>query len=221
MQRGASGHPSNQRRAIVCRVPSGRSARAHSPSCRRRPWEGRLAIEHEIHLTVNGHAETCLVPAGLTLLELLRDRLYLRGTKEGCGIGECGACTVLLNGLPVASCLVLAVEADGCAVETVEGEVRDGRLSEIQEAFLAEGAVQCGFCTPGMIMSARGLLRANPNPSDEEIVEAMAGNLCRCTGYEAILAAVRAASRRTPDKRAEVGAPGERRGFPEQEVGGG
>jgi carbon-monoxide dehydrogenase small subunit len=134
------------------------------------------------------------VPSGLTLLEFLRERLYLTGTKEGCGIGECGACTVLLDAKPVTACLILAVEADGCAVETVEGEATNGRLSVLQRAFVETGAVQCGFCTPGMIMSARGLLRRSPNPSDEEIVEAMAGNLCRCTGYEAILEAVRLAA---------------------------
>jgi len=138
--------------------------------------------------------ETASVPSGLTLLEFLRDRLYLTGTKEGCGIGECGACTVLFDGKPVTACLVLAVEADGCSVETVEGEATDGQLSVLQRVFVETGAVQCGFCTPGMIMSARGLLRRNPTPSDNEIVEAMAGNLCRCTGYEAILTAVRLAA---------------------------
>jgi carbon-monoxide dehydrogenase small subunit len=143
---------------------------------------------------VNGHTETASVPSGLTLLEFLRDRLYLTGTKEGCGIGECGACTVLLDGKPVTACLILAVEADGCTVETVEGEATDGQLSDLQRAFVETGAVQCGFCTPGMIMSARGLLRRTPNPSDNEIVEAMAGNLCRCTGYVAILEAVRRAA---------------------------
>ena len=134
----------------------------------------------------------------MTLLEFVRDRLYLTGTKEGCGIGECGACTVLLDGKPVTACLVLAVEADGREVETIEGEAADGELSLLQKAFVETGAVQCGFCTPGMIMSARGLLRRNPHPTDDEIVEAMAGNLCRCTGYEAILAAVRAAAEGGP-----------------------
>ncbi len=150
---------------------------------------------HDIELRVNGHVERASVPAGMTLLEFLRDRLALTGTKEGCGIGECGACTVLLDGKPVTACLVLAVEADGLDVHTIEGEATDGELSALQRAFVDAGAVQCGFCTPGMIMSARGLLLRNPHPSDEEIVEAIAGNLCRCTGYEAILAAVRVASR--------------------------
>jgi len=149
---------------------------------------------HDITLTVNGQREQATVPASMTLLELLRDVLYLTGTKEGCGIGECGACTVLLDGAPVTACLVLAVEADGREVRTIESEAQDGELSALQNAFIDAGAVQCGFCTPGMIMSARALLERNPNPSDDEIVEAIAGNLCRCTGYEAILRAVRLAA---------------------------
>ena len=156
---------------------------------------------HEITLTVNGREEHVAVPAGMTLLELLRERLVLTGTKEGCGSGECGACTVLFDGKPVTSCLVLAVEADGRDVRTVEGEARDGQLSPLQRAFVEENAVQCGFCTPGMIMAARGLLLRNPDPSEEEIVEAMAGNLCRCTGYEAIKTAVRRAAREEREAR--------------------
>jgi carbon-monoxide dehydrogenase small subunit len=147
-----------------------------------------------ISLIVNGRRETAAVPPSMTLLEFLRERLYLTGTKEGCGIGECGACTVLLDGKAVTSCLVLAVEANGCHVETIEGEARVGQLSALQRAFIDAGSVQCGFCTPGMIMSARALLERNPNPSDDEIVEAVAGNLCRCTGYEAILVAIRHAA---------------------------
>lgn len=149
---------------------------------------------HEIALTVNGQRERASVPASMTLLELLRESLHLTGAKEGCGIGECGACTVLLDGLPVTACLVLAVEADGREVRTIEGEARDGELSALQKAFIDAGAVQCGFCTPGMILSARALLERNPNPSDNEIVEAIAGNLCRCTGYEAIVQAIRQAA---------------------------
>jgi carbon-monoxide dehydrogenase small subunit len=149
---------------------------------------------YDIELRVNGHAERVSVPAGMTLLEFLRDRLALTGAKEGCGIGECGACTVLLDGRPVTACLVLAVEADGLDVRTIEGEATDGELSALQRAFVDAGAVQCGFCTPGMIMSARALLRRSPHPTDEEIVEAIAGNLCRCTGYEAILRAIRVAA---------------------------
>ena len=149
---------------------------------------------HEITLTVNGQRERAKVPASMTLLELLREPLHLTGTKEGCGIGECGACTVLLDGVAVTACLVLAVEADGCEVRTIEGEAHDGELSALQKAFIDAGAVQCGFCTPGMIMSACALLERNPNPSDDEIVEAIAGNLCRCTGYEAIVSAIRLAA---------------------------
>jgi carbon-monoxide dehydrogenase small subunit len=137
----------------------------------------------------------------MTLLEFLRERLYLTGAKEGCGAGECGACTVLLDGLPVTACLVLAVEGDGREVRTVEGEAKATGLSVLQRAFIEEGAIQCGFCTPGMIMSARGLLDRNPNPTDAEIVEAIAGNLCRCTGYEAIVAAIRRAAKEERDRR--------------------
>jgi len=150
---------------------------------------------HAIRLTVNGKPEEATVPSGMTLLEFLRERLFLTGAKEGCGAGECGACTVLLDGSPVTACLVLAAEVDGRSVETVEGEAKEGDLSSLQKAFIEEGAIQCGFCTPGMILSARALLTRNPDPTDEEIVEAIAGNLCRCTGYEAIVAAVRRAAR--------------------------
>ncbi|MCK5585175.1 (2Fe-2S)-binding protein [Candidatus Bipolaricaulota bacterium] len=151
---------------------------------------------YDIRFTVNGQPEHATVPATMTLLDLLRDRLALTGTKEGCGIGECGACTVLLDGKPITSCLMLAVEADGHDIETIEGEAVGGGLSVLQQAFIDTGAIQCGFCTPGMIMSARGLLNRTPDPSDENIVEAIAGNLCRCTGYEAIIAAVRLAADR-------------------------
>jgi len=150
-------------------------------------------VTYEIQFTVNGRPEHATVPATMTLLDLLRDRLALTGTKEGCGVGECGACTVLLDGKPITSCLVLAVEAEGHDIETIEGEAVGGELSILQQAFIDAGATQCGFCTPGMIMSARALLNRTPNPSDEEIVEAIAGNLCRCTGYEAIVDAIRIA----------------------------
>jgi carbon-monoxide dehydrogenase small subunit len=143
-----------------------------------------------VSLTVNDQAREALVPEDATLLELLREHLDLTGTKEGCGAGECGACTVILDGLPVNSCMVLALECEGASVRTIEGEGSQGRLSDLQQAFIDHNAFQCGFCTPGMIMSARALLDANPRPSRDEIREALEGNLCRCTGYEAIIAAV-------------------------------
>ena len=158
---------------------------------------------HDIQFTINGQSEVATVPATMTLLELLRGHLSLTGTKEGCGIGECGACTVLLDGHPIASCLMLAVEADGHQIETIEGESIGGELSILQQAFIDEGATQCGFCTPGMIMSARGLLNRNPSPSREEIVEAIAGNLCRCTGYEAIIAAIQLAATRLSNTQSD------------------
>ena len=141
-------------------------------------------------LTVNDlkHRET--LPVELTLLGYLRDHLGLKGAKEGCGAGDCGACTVLLEGKPVNACLTLAVEADGCEVTTIEGLCRDGRMSELQQAFIEHGAVQCGFCSPGMILTAQGLLAENPSPSEAEVRRALAGNLCRCTGYHSIVDAV-------------------------------
>lgn len=160
---------------------------------------------HTIQFTVNGQAEQATVSATLTLLDLIRDRLALTGTKEGCGVGECGACTVLLDGKPITACLMLAVEADGHDIETIEGEATGGELSILQKAFIDAGAIQCGFCTPGMIMSARGLLNRNPTPSDEEITEAIAGNLCRCTGYESIITAIRNASRQLREAAREQG----------------
>jgi len=151
--------------------------------------------EHTIRLTVNGVAEEVRVPSNLTLLQLLRDKLALTGTKNGCSAGECGACTVMMDGEPVNSCLVLAVEADGAEIITVEGLSHDGQLDPLQEAFIAEGGVQCGFCTPGMLVSARALLNRKPNPSEEDIREALLGNLCRCTGYTRIVRAVQKAAR--------------------------
>jgi carbon-monoxide dehydrogenase small subunit len=127
---------------------------------------------------------------------VLREELALTGTKEGCGSGECGACTVLLDGRPVNSCLVLAVEADGREVRTIEGEAKAGALSPLQQAFVDMGAIQCGFCTPGMVMSARALLMRKSDPTEDEVKEAICGNLCRCTGYRPIVEAVLEGARR-------------------------
>jgi carbon-monoxide dehydrogenase small subunit len=149
-----------------------------------------------ITVTVNGTPRTLDIPARQSLLEVLRDQLNLTGTKECCAEGECGACTVLLGGRAVNSCLVLAVECDGDDVVTIEGLCRDGRLDPVQLAFVDTGAVQCGFCIPGMIVAARYLLSTNPQPSEDEIKEGLAGNLCRCAGYSRIVAAVALASRR-------------------------
>jgi aerobic carbon-monoxide dehydrogenase small subunit len=145
-------------------------------------------------ITVNGTAHLVDVPATLRLIDLLRDELGLTGTKEGCGEGECGGCTVLLDGEAVNSCLLLAIQARDREVLTVEGLAEDGRLSVLQRMFIEHMAVQCGYCTPGMLMSAKALLMANPQPTEEEIRVALAGNLCRCTGYTAIVAAVTGAA---------------------------
>jgi carbon-monoxide dehydrogenase small subunit len=162
---------------------------------------------HTITLTVNGAQERLDVPSNMTLLRMLRERLALTGTKNGCEAGECGACTVLVDGEPVNSCMMLAVEADGRDVLTVEGLSEGDRLSPLQKAFVEHNAVQCGFCTPGMLMSAHALLERNPDPAEEEIKEALVGNLCRCTGYvriiEAVSAAVETAAARAADKRGE------------------
>jgi carbon-monoxide dehydrogenase small subunit len=149
---------------------------------------------HTTQLTVNGRKETVDVPASMTLLRMLREKLALTGTKNGCEAGECGACTVLLDGEPVNSCIVLAVECDGHEVYTVEGLTENGALEKLQEAFIDKNAIQCGFCTPGMLISAYALLQRNPHPSEEAIQEALVGNLCRCTGYQRIITAVSEAS---------------------------
>ena len=145
---------------------------------------------HEITLTVNGDPYTIAVKSSHTLLQVLREQLGITGPKRGCENGECGACTVLVNGLPVNSCLVLAPEADGVEIETVENLSKDGNLHPLQEAFIGHNAVQCGFCTPGMLMSSVALLDRNPHPTEDEIREALVGNLCRCTGYLRIIEAV-------------------------------
>jgi len=169
-----------------------------------------------IRLTVNGVARTLDVLPHHTLLEALRDDLALTGTKECCLVGECGACTVIVDDRPVDSCLVLAVEADGTAVQTVEGlAAADGTLAPIQAAFLDMGAVQCGFCIPGQLMSAHALLEAHPHPSRHEIEEGMAGNLCRCACYEQIFEAIEAVAEgrvaepvATPAAQADASAAG-------------
>lgn len=149
----------------------------------------------KLKFTLNHRA--CEVEAGAheRLLDILRDRLGLTGTKEGCGIGECGACTVIVDGNAVNACLTLGAEVEGKHVLTIEGIAEDGELSPIQQAMLKHHAFQCGFCTPGMVMSAKALLDKNPHPSREEIKTAIAGNLCRCTGYEQIISAIEDAAR--------------------------
>ena len=149
---------------------------------------------HRISLTVNGELEQADISANMTLLDLLRETLILTGTKNGCAAGECGACTVLMNGEPVNSCLVLAVECDGVEIVTVEGLAQDKQLDPIQKAIMEAGGVQCGFCTPGILIASRALIDRNPNPSQSEIKAALVGNLCRCTGYLRIIDAVQAAA---------------------------
>jgi carbon-monoxide dehydrogenase small subunit len=150
---------------------------------------------HPIKITVNGCLEQVSVPSNMTLMRMLRESLALTGTKNGCSAGECGACTVLLNGEPVNSCMVLAVECDGAEVTTVEGLAGDQQLSPIQEAMIQAGGVQCGFCTPGVLISARALLDRNLDPDEEEIRAALVGNLCRCTGYVRIIESIKQAAR--------------------------
>jgi carbon-monoxide dehydrogenase small subunit len=147
-----------------------------------------------ITLTVNDVVETVDVPQHMTLLQMLREKLSLTGTKNGCSAGECGACTVLMNDEPVNSCMVLAAECDGARIVTVEGLAKEGKLSKLQETIINAGGVQCGFCTPGMLISATALLKRNSDPSETEIREALVGNLCRCTGYFRIVEAVKEAA---------------------------
>jgi aerobic-type carbon monoxide dehydrogenase small subunit (CoxS/CutS family) len=151
-------------------------------------------MKYTATLTVNGRDYPVEIEAGRSLLSVLRDDLGLTGTKEGCDDSECGACMVLVDGSPANSCSYLALQAEGAAITTVEGLSADGALSPLQRAFLEHGGVQCGFCTPGMLISATALLARTPRPSDEEIRAGLAGNLCRCTGYTPIVAAVRAAA---------------------------
>jgi len=153
-------------------------------------------MKHRIKLRVNGQDHEVLVDTKITLVDLLREGMGLTGTNKGCATGECGACTVIMNGDAVNSCLVLAVDADGAEIITVEGLVHNGNLDPLQQAFIDEGAVQCGFCTPGMIMVAKDFLRKNPNPSEDDYLTAISGNLCRCTGYIKIINALKKAAER-------------------------
>ena len=155
-----------------------------------------MAKKRIVTATVNGTAVEFLCEPRQTLLEVLRDVLDLTGTKEGCSNGNCGACTVLLNGRPVDSCLVLAVETDGAEIRTIEGVARGPHLDEVQQAFLEGAALQCGICTPGFIVQSEALLDENPNPSEDDVRFYLAGNLCRCTGYDKIVKAVLAASQK-------------------------
>ncbi|NOY57160.1 MAG: (2Fe-2S)-binding protein [Actinobacteria bacterium] len=150
---------------------------------------------HEINFVLNGEEVSCTVSARRLLIHVLRDDLGLRGPKIGCDTGHCGACTIRYNGVTIKSCMMLAVQADGAEIETVESLASDGELSPLQEAFHEHHALQCGYCTSGMLMSSEFLLERNPSPSDEEIREGISGNICRCTGYMHIVEAVRDASK--------------------------
>lgn len=152
-------------------------------------------MAHDISLQVNGTPHRVRVGATATLVDVLRDQLGYTGTNKDCTMGICGVCTVLLDGRPVSSCLLLAVQAEGHAITTVEGIAAEDRLDPVQEAFVRHGAVQCGYCTPGFVVTAKALLDQHPRPSREEVLDALEGNVCRCTGYAKILEAVLAASR--------------------------
>ncbi|MGS0763498.1 (2Fe-2S)-binding protein [Syntrophomonas curvata] len=152
-------------------------------------------MKQQINLTVNGDKYEVLVDPLTKLVDVLRDNLLITGTKKGCGEGECGACTVIMDGMPVSSCLILAVQADGKSIQTIEGlEDSEGKLDPIQESFINNGAIQCGYCSPGMIMVTKALLKISPHPTEAEIRDAISGNLCRCTGYQQIVDAVMAAA---------------------------
>lgn len=146
-----------------------------------------------ISLTVNDRFYEVTIDENMRLIDLLRDKLGLVGTKEGCGEGECGACTVIMDGKTVNSCLVMAFQADGSNIVTIEGLEKDGKLHPVQRAYIEAGAVQCGFCIPGMVLSTKVLLDENPNPTEEEIREGISGNLCRCTGYNKMIIATKKA----------------------------
>jgi carbon-monoxide dehydrogenase small subunit len=154
-----------------------------------------VSLKRLIELKINGEVREVVIEPRTTLLHVLREDLELTGTKEGCNAGDCGACTVLIDHKPVASCLTLAIEAQGKEILTIEGLDQQGQLHPLQQAFIDHYAVQCGFCTPGMILSAKALLDRNPHPSEEEVREAISGNLCRCTGYVKIVEAILEASK--------------------------
>ena len=157
--------------------------------------EREMVMRQEIRLTVNDWEYELLVPFNKTLLDLLRDDMGLTGAKKGCDSGECGACTVLLDGLPILACMTLACEVDGRKIQTIEGVAKGGKLNPVQKAFVEYGAIQCGFCTPGMVLSSVALLENNPSPTTEEIKIGISGNLCRCTGYTRIVEAIRQAGK--------------------------
>jgi carbon-monoxide dehydrogenase small subunit len=154
-----------------------------------------MSTKTRVAATVNGEAAEFLCEPRQSLLEVLREVLYLTGTKEGCNDGNCGACSVIVDGTLVNSCCMLGVEAEGCSVETVEGLARDGKMHPLQQTYLEETGMQCGFCTPGFLMSSKALLETNPDPSEHEIRHWLSGNLCRCTGYDKIVRAVKRAAR--------------------------
>lgn len=160
-------------------------------------------MKHAIQLTVNGISHELLVEANRTLTQVIREDLGLTGIKQGCEIGDCGACTVILDGKPVNSCLVLAVQANGGMITTIEGLAGDAGLHPLQSAFVNEGAIQCGFCTSGMILSGKALLDINPQPTRQDIRQAISGNLCRCTGYQKIVDAIEMTSRILASKEEE------------------
>ncbi|MCP4176713.1 MAG: (2Fe-2S)-binding protein [bacterium] len=145
----------------------------------------------KLNFKLNGEHVNINVDDSKRLLDILREDFFLTGTKEGCGVGECGACTVIMNGNAIHSCIILPPQIEGSEIETVEHLEQNGELSDLQEAFIKHGAIQCGFCTPGMLMSATALLRKNPNPNEDEIKEALEGNLCRCTGYIPIIDSIK------------------------------
>lgn len=153
-------------------------------------------MKRHISCTINGQKMNIFADPCTTVLDVLRDVVYLTGTKEGCGTGDCGACTILLNGKAVNACLLLANRMENAKIWTIEGMSKNGKLHPIQQAFIDEGAIQCGYCTPGFVMRTKALLEENPNPSEDEIRQGLVGNLCRCTGYQAIVAAVRRAAKK-------------------------